>query len=98
MDEPEFGVLVEDVREHGICRTSGSTAGRILDSRDRHRAGQHACVVRRREQSRENWTRVLKNDRRAQVVAAGTAQGAADHILDRQAAGADGQRGRRAGA
>ncbi len=36
----------------------------------------------------ENWAHVLKNDRRALVVAAGAAQRAADHILDRQRPGA----------
>jgi antirestriction protein ArdC len=35
----------------------------------------------------EDWAQVLKNDRRALVVAAGAAQRAADHILDRQPAG-----------
>ena len=34
----------------------------------------------------ENWSRVLKNDRRALVVAAGAAQRAADYVLDRQPA------------
>ena len=36
----------------------------------------------------ENWTRALKKDGRALVVVAGAAQRAADHILDRQPAGA----------
>jgi antirestriction protein ArdC len=40
----------------------------------------------------ESWTRVLKDDRRALVVAAGAAQRAADHILDRQPVGAGGDR------
>lgn len=40
----------------------------------------------------ENWTRVLKNDRRALVVAAGAAQRVADDILDRQPTGTATQR------
>jgi antirestriction protein ArdC len=40
----------------------------------------------------DNWTRVLKDDPRALVVAAGAAQRAADYILDRQPTSAAGDR------
>ncbi len=51
-------------------------------------AGIAPAIIENQAAYIDNWTRVLQDDRRALVVAAGAAQRAADHILDRQPAGA----------
>jgi hypothetical protein len=50
VDGPEFGELVEDIREHGLAHPIVRFEGKILDGRNRLRACQHAGVEPRFEE------------------------------------------------
>jgi len=50
VDGPEFGQLVDDLREHGLLQPIVLHEGRILDGRNRYRACQHAGVEPRFEE------------------------------------------------
>ena len=65
--------LVAELTSSYLCAEAGITPATIENS---------AAYI-------DDWRRVLKDDRRALVVAAGAAQRAADYILDRQPAGSD---------
>ena len=44
VESPEFGELVQDMREHGLLLPIVPCDGKILDGRNRCRACQHAGV------------------------------------------------------
>jgi ParB-like nuclease domain len=52
VDSPEFGELVQDIREHGLLQPIVLCDGKILDGRNRYRACQHAGVEPRFEEWR----------------------------------------------
>ena len=44
VESPEFGELVQDVREHGVLQPIVLHKGLVLDGRNRNRACQHAGI------------------------------------------------------